>query len=265
MYFASRHREITYIKVTGTAGSDDLASGPMYLAVSSLSPRRFKSCTGLHIQFGVLNSQATSSSATTINKDPLVALALAGERQTKFLVECHAHGNEANASGGSLLRGEAVRNLVRGAFLDHSVLSEAAAVEIVGIGAVCHASNSVACLVLLGNFRSDFNDSATKIAADGRACRWQVVDVLPELLSVTFSCSLGIFTACQSVGFNATAFTLTRTRSSRSSGLETSWISALPADTILTAFILTCDWVILLIGLQLVFGGNNVLKEERLR
>jgi len=69
-------------------------------------------CARVHLQLGVLNSQATSSSATTVNKDPLVALALARERQGELLVEGHAHGDDANAGSGSLLRGKVVRNLV---------------------------------------------------------------------------------------------------------------------------------------------------------
>jgi hypothetical protein len=147
-----------------------------------------RSCPGLHIQFGVLNSQATSSSATTIDKNPLVALALTGERQTELLVERHAHSDKANTSSGSLLRRKTVGDLVRRALLNHSIFGKAAAVEIIGIGAMRHASNSVARLVSLGNFRSDFDDSAAEITADGRACCGKVVDVLPGLLSATVSC-----------------------------------------------------------------------------
>lgn len=124
-------------------------------------------CTRVHSQFGVLNSQATSSSATTVDKDPLVALALTGERQSELLVERHAHGDDANAGSGSLLRGKVLRNLVRGAFLDNGVLSKAAAVEVVGIGTVCETSDPVAGLVALGAFGADFDDSAAEVTADG--------------------------------------------------------------------------------------------------
>jgi hypothetical protein len=124
-------------------------------------------CTRDHLQLSVLNSQATSSSATTVDKNPLVALALTGERQGELLVERHAHGDNANVSSGSLLRGKAVRNLVRGALLDNGVLSEAAAVEVVGIGAVCETSDSVAGLVALGALGANLDDGAAEVAADG--------------------------------------------------------------------------------------------------
>ena len=132
-----------------------------------------------NLQLGVLDSQATSSSATTVDKNPLVALTLTRERQTELLVERQAHGDKTNTSGGSLLRRKVVRDLVRGTLLDNSVLSEAAAVEVVGIGAVCDTGNSVADLVVLGDFRADLDDGAAEVAADGRACCGQVVDVLP--------------------------------------------------------------------------------------
>lgn len=125
--------------------------------------------TRAHLQFGVLNSQATSSSATTVDKNPLVALALTRERQGELLVERHAHSDDTNASSGSLLRGKVVRNLVRGALLDNGVLSEAAAVEVVGISAVCETRDPVASLVTLGAFGADFDDGAAEVAADGRA------------------------------------------------------------------------------------------------
>lgn len=123
----------------------------------------------VYSQFGVLNSQATSSSATTVDKDPLVALALTGERQGELLVERHAHGDDTNASSGSLLRGKVVRNLVRGALLDNGVLSKAAAVEVVGVSAVCETRDPVAGLVTLGAFGADFDDGAAEVAADGGA------------------------------------------------------------------------------------------------
>jgi len=69
--------------------------------------------------------------------------------------------------------------------------------------------------------------------AGSRCASWAAVSSLVLLERIVM--------ACQSVGFRATALTLTRTRSSRTSGLDTSWISALPADTILTAFIFVCD------------------------
>ena len=145
-------------------------------------------CTRVHLQLGVLDSQATSSSATTVDKDPLVALALTGERQGELLVERHAHGDNANAGSGSLLGGKVLRNLVRGALLDNGVLGKAAAVEVVGIGTVRETSDSVAGLVTLGALGADFDDSAAEVATDGGAGGCQVVDVLPGLLSAILFC-----------------------------------------------------------------------------
>lgn len=84
------------------------------------------------------------------------------------MVERHAHGDNANVGSGSLLGGKAVRNLVGGALLDNGVLSEAAAVEVVGIGTVCETSDPVASLVALGALGADFDDGAAEVAADGR-------------------------------------------------------------------------------------------------
>ena len=137
-------------------------------AVSCLSPRQFAFGTRVDLQLSVLNSQATSSSAATVDKDPLVALALTGERQGELLVERHAHGDNANAGSGSLLGGKVLRNLVRGALLDNGILSKAAAVEVIGVGTVCDTSDSVAGLVALGALGADFDDGAAEVAADGR-------------------------------------------------------------------------------------------------
>lgn len=120
-----------------------------------------------HLQLSVLDSQATSSSATTVDENPLVTLALTRERQSELLVERHAHSDDSNVGSGSLLRRKAVRNLVRSALLDDGVLSKAAAVEVVGIGAVCETSDPVAGLVALGALGADFDDGAAEIAADG--------------------------------------------------------------------------------------------------
>ena len=144
----------------------------MRLAVSWPFPRQICVCTRVHLQLGVLNSQATSSSAATVDKNPLVALALTGERQGELLVERHAHGDNANAGSGSLLGGKVVRNLVRGAFLDNGVFSEAAAVQVVGIGTVCDTSDSVADLVALGALGADFDNGAAEVTTNGGAwCR----------------------------------------------------------------------------------------------
>ena len=126
-------------------------------------------CTCVHLQLGVLDGQATSSSAATVDKDPLVALALTGERQGELLVERHAHGDNANAGSGSLLGGKVLRNLVRGALLDNGVLSKAAAVEVIGVGTVCDTSDSVAGLVALGALGADFDNLAAEVATDGGA------------------------------------------------------------------------------------------------
>jgi hypothetical protein len=244
--FASRVDGETYVEVARAAGGGDLASWPVNHAVSCLSPRQFAFGTRVDLQLSVLNSQATSSSATTVDKDPLVALALTRERQGELLVERHAHGDEANASGGSLLEGEVVRDLVGGTLFDDGVLGKAAAVEVVGVGAVCETSDPVAGLVALGAFGADFDDGAAEVAADGRAGGGEVVDVLPELLWAYLFCSMGTLATDQSVGLSATVLTLTRTRSSRSSGRATSWISALPAETILMAFmfdIFVIEWI----------------------
>lgn len=141
----------------------------MCLAVSWPFPRQICLCTRFHLQLGVLNSQATSSSATTVDKDPLVALSLTGERQGEFLVERHAHGDNANARSGSLLRGKVLRNLVRGTFLDNGVFSKAAAVEVVGIGTMCDTSDPVADLVALGALGADFDNGAAEVTANGGA------------------------------------------------------------------------------------------------
>lgn len=142
-----------------------------------------KECFGtrFHVQLGVLNGQRAGCCATAVDENPVVALALAGERQTEFLAKCKAHGDEADASGGSLLGGEVLRNLPRGTLLDDSVFSKASAVEVVGIGAVGDTGNSVAGLVALDAFGSDFDNGAAEVAANGGARGSQVVNVLPVL------------------------------------------------------------------------------------
>lgn len=110
-------------------------------------------CIGqIHLQFGVLDGQAASGGASTIDQDPFVALALTRERQAELLVKCQADGDDANASSGSLFERKVVRDLVGSALLHESILGKAAAVEVVCIGAVCHTSNAVAGLVTLGDF-----------------------------------------------------------------------------------------------------------------
>lgn len=141
----------------------------MYYAVSWPSRLSLEACfcTLLYVQLGVLNGQRTSCCATTVDEDPLIALALTREGQTQLLAERKAHGDKANTSGGGLLRGEVVRNLPRGAFLDDGVFSKASTVEVVGIGAVGDTSNSVAGLVALDAFGSDFDNGAAEVAANG--------------------------------------------------------------------------------------------------
>lgn len=70
-------------------------------------------CSGqIHVQFGVLDGQAASGSASTVDQHPFVALALARERQAKLLVKCQADSDDAHASSGSLLERKVVRDLV---------------------------------------------------------------------------------------------------------------------------------------------------------
>jgi hypothetical protein len=137
-----------------------------------------------NLQLGVLNSQATSRRASTVDKNPLIALALTREWQAEFLVERQAHSDDANASRCSLLEGKTIRDLVRGTLSDHSVFCKAAAVQVRCIGSVCHAGNAVAGFEALDTVGSCFDNGATEVTSDGRARSRQVVDVFPRLLSV---------------------------------------------------------------------------------
>jgi hypothetical protein len=141
------------------------------------------------LQFGVLNGQATSSRAATVDENPLIALTLTREGQAKLLVKRQAHSDDANASGSSLLEGKTVRDLVRGTFSDHSVLCKAAAVQVRCIGTVCHTSNAVASFKALSTFGSSFDNGAAEVTANSRTRSCQVVDVLPRPLSVHVSSS----------------------------------------------------------------------------
>jgi hypothetical protein len=141
----------------------------------------------VHLQLGVLNGQATSGRAATVNEDPLIALALTREGQAELLIERQAHSDDANASGGSLLEGKTVRHLVCGTLSDNSVFCEAAAVQVGCIGTVGHTSNTVANFEALSTFGSSFDNGATEVTSYSRARSCQVVDVLPILLSVHVS------------------------------------------------------------------------------
>jgi hypothetical protein len=138
-----------------------------------------------HLQLGVLDGQATGRRASTVDKNPLIALALTREWQAEFLVERQAHSDDANASRCSLFEGKTIRDLVCGTLSDNSVFCKAAAVQVRRIGSMCHAGNAVASFEALDTVGSCFDNGATEITSNGRARSCQVVDVLPRPLSVT--------------------------------------------------------------------------------